>query len=224
MYAKRYSQTKTRGTIFALLLSAAIHLAVPLVFDLHSRIQRNGVHARLNVSFAPPVSELPPIQEDKGIATQSPESYFPETETSRFLGARPYHRVTNLIDLDTQPGIGTASYYFLNSEVDIPAEPLTLPSIVLPEQAFISKLSGKVRARVFIDPEGRVDFVVILESRPPYPPFEEIAINALKETRYLPAEISGQTVGSQKTVEVVFNPYEDSANEAETQSPFASGN
>lgn len=224
MYAERYSQIKTRSAIFALLLSAAIHLAVPLVFDSHSQIRRDGVQARLSVSFAPPVSELPPIQEGKTIATQSPESYFPETETSRLLGARPHHRVTNLIDLDTQPGIGTTSYYFLNSEVDIPAEPLTLPNIVLPEQAFISKLSGKVRARVYIDPEGRVDFIVILESRPPYPPFEEIAINALKETRYVPAELSGQTVGSQKTVEVVFNPYEDSANETGTQSPFASGN
>lgn len=224
MYAKQCSQTKAGGAIFALLLSAAIHLAVLLLFDLHPQFRRNGVHARLSVSFAPPVSELPPIQEGKSIATQSPESHFPETETSRLPGAYPHHRATNLIDLETRPGIGTASYYFLNNEVDIPAEPLTLPSIVLPEQAFISKLSGKVRARVYIDPEGRVDFIVILESRPPYSPFEEIAINALKETRYVPAELSGQTVGSQKTVEVVFNPYEDSANEAGTQSPFASGN
>ncbi len=101
--------------------------------------------------------------------------------------------------------------YLLGSEIDVPAEPISRPNIVYPEQAMLSRLAGRVRIRIFIDFEGRVNSLETLESQPPYPPFEEIALNALMETRFKPATRFGQPVNSQKIVEVLFNPYEDSA-------------
>jgi TonB family protein len=100
--------------------------------------------------------------------------------------------------------------YLLGSEIDVPAEPISRPNIVYPEQAMLSRLAGRVRIRIFIDFEGRVNSLETLESQPHYPPFEEIALNALMETRFKPATRFGQPVNSQKIVEVLFNPYEDS--------------
>jgi TonB family protein len=102
-----------------------------------------------------------------------------------------------------------APRYYRNSEVDIQAVPVSRGPLVFPELAFLSKLSGTVKARVYIGEDGAVESIQVVEVRPRKGIFEEAALEALRQVRYKPAEIAGQPVKSQKLVEVKFNPYED---------------
>ena len=81
--------------------------------------------------------------------------------------------------------------------------------LIYPEIAYLSKLEGGVRARVFISETGVVDSVEIIAARPRRGIFEEAALEALRQVRYKPAEISGERVKSQKLIEVKFNPRAD---------------
>ena len=100
-----------------------------------------------------------------------------------------------------------ADRYYRNSEVDVQAEPLVHGPLVLPEQVYLSKLSGTVRARVYIDEHGTVVSVDILDARPVRGVFEDAALEALSQVRYRAAILAGQAVKSQKLIEVKFDPY-----------------
>ncbi len=104
--------------------------------------------------------------------------------------------------------VPTSVRYYRNSEVDTPAVAISRGPLIFPEQAYVSKLRGMVKARVYIDEEGKVVSVQIVEAKPLGGVFEEAALEALRQLRYSPALIAGQAVKSQKLVEVEFNPYE----------------
>ena len=99
--------------------------------------------------------------------------------------------------------------YYRNREVDVQAVPVSSGPLVYPELAYLSKLRGMVRARIFISEEGVVESVEIVEVRPRRGVFEEAALEALRQVRYKPAEIRGAAVKSQKLIEVKFDPYQD---------------
>ena len=100
--------------------------------------------------------------------------------------------------------------YYRSREVDAQAVPVSSGPLVYPELAYLSKLHGAVRARVFISEEGVVDSVQVIDAKPRRGIFEEAALEALRQVRYKPAELGGVRVKSQKLIEVKFNPYEDS--------------
>ena len=102
-----------------------------------------------------------------------------------------------------------APRYYRSQEVDEQAVPLSTGPLVYPELAYLSKLRGTVRARVFISEEGVIESVQVVEVKPRRGIFEEAALEALRQVRYRPAQIAGTPVKSQKLIEVNFNPYED---------------
>jgi outer membrane biosynthesis protein TonB len=112
--------------------------------------------------------------------------------------------------LNTGNVLTAPAHYFLRDEVDVPAEPTSKPKLLFPERAFMSNLSGKVRARLFINESGTVDALDIIETTPRHQPFTDSATVALKETIFIPAMIAGRKVKSQRVVEVLFNAEEDS--------------
>lgn len=73
----------------------------------------------------------------------------------------------------------------------------------------MSALSGKVRVRLFINENGEVDGLEVVEIIPMHPPFADAAVSALKDTVFSPAMIRGRAVKSQRLIEVVFNAQED---------------
>lgn len=191
------------SAVIALLLSVAIHLGALLVIGPGFRggsILQPGQH--LN-SLAHAFASL-----NANLARESPGQPL-VTKTDDIQN----HLKIDGSEVPSSEKIASRNetVYLLGSEIDVPAEPISRPNIVYPEQAMLSRLAGRVRIRIFIDIEGRVNSLETLESQPPYPPFEEIALNALMETRFKPATRFGQPVNSQKIVEVLFNPYEDSA-------------
>jgi TonB family protein len=99
--------------------------------------------------------------------------------------------------------------YYRSREVDVQAVPVSSGPLVYPEIAYISKLHGTVRARVFISEDGVVESVQIVGVKPRRGIFEEAALEALRQVRYKPAEIAGSRVKSQKLIEVKFNPYDE---------------
>ena len=100
-----------------------------------------------------------------------------------------------------------AERYYRNSEVDVQAEPLVHGPLILPEQVYLSKVAGTIRARVYIDEQGTVVSVDIVHAHPVRGVFEEAALEALSQVRYRPAILAGQAVKSQKLIEVKFDPY-----------------
>ena len=100
--------------------------------------------------------------------------------------------------------------YYRSHEVDVQAVPVSSGPLVYPELAYVSKLRGMVRARVFISEEGLIESVQVVQVQPRRGIFEEAALEALRQVRYRPAEIAGARVKSQKLIEVKFDPYDES--------------
>ncbi len=159
--------------------------------DLSPGPWRHGVTPALRVTLtafhgdfgdAPPVTAAAPAQQRPGIAASRAQE---------------------------GSSLPLAPRYYRNSEVDTQAVPVSRGPLIYPELAFVSKLEGTVRARVFISEEGVVESIAIVEVRPRHGTFEEAAREALRQVRYKPAEIAGERVKSQKLIEVIFNPRED---------------
>jgi len=109
-----------------------------------------------------------------------------------------------------QPGssVPLVPRYYRSREVDVQAVPVSSGPLVYPEVAYVSKLRGTVRARVFISEDGIVESVQVVDVTPRRGIFEEAALEALRQVRYKPAEIGGNRVKSQKLIEVKFDPYD----------------
>jgi TonB family protein len=191
---------RDREVLLALVLSAGLHLLALLTLDLSPGDWRHGVRPALKVALVPAPLEAPPGP----VAEKSVE---------KALAKRPEKPVEKSAGIEareaqTGSSIPIAARYYKNSEVDIPATPLQRGPLIFPEHAYVSKLHGTVTARVYIDEDGRVASVDIVEIKPFGGIFEEAALEALRQVLYSPALLAGQTVKTQKVIQVVFDPYE----------------
>lgn len=192
-----------RDVLLALILSAGLHLLALLTLDLAPGDWRHGVRPALKVTLVPPPAEAAAAAEGPGSARPAPERPKPAKPAGNAGLEAPTAQAGS--------SVPTPVRFYRNSEVDTPAAPLSRGPLVFPEHAYVSKLRGTVRARVYIDEEGRVVSVEIVEVKPHGGIFEEAALEALRQVRYRPALLGGQPVKTQKTIEVTFNPYEEPA-------------
>lgn len=199
MHTSEPATPVTRSAVIAFLCSVAAHFGAIVLIGQDSHQALRATTAVLNILLTATMTRA---SDNDSAFSMDAERALPEPESATTAAEGEQRRSDTRIPPE-------APQYFPSSEVDVPAEPISRPNIVYPEHAMLSRLSGTVRARIFIDLDGRVNSIEILELRPPYVPFEEIAINALIETRFAPAKRFGKTVNSQKVVEVHFNPYED---------------
>lgn len=147
----------------------------------------------LQVSFAHPI---PPSALDNHIEAV-PTAPFPKTKPS----------ATSSTGLIPEVPAETDRYY-LSSEVDVRAEPLKMEPLVYPEQAYQMRIFGKVRLRVYINEEGNIDSIDVVEATPPGV-FEDAALKALLATKFSAALKNGNKVKNQKLMEINFDPYEN---------------
>jgi len=99
-----------------------------------------------------------------------------------------------------------AAYFNIN-EVDVRAEPVNDPPLRYPWVEYQQRLAGVVRFTLFINAQGGLDKVHLIDGTPPgY--FEEAALEAVTQLRFRPAMKNGRPVASQKTIDVVFDPNE----------------
>ena len=192
---------REREVLLALVLSAGLHLLALLTLDLSPGDWRHGVQPALKVALVPAPLEAPasPVVEK---AVERPVAKQAE---------RPLEKSAGIEAREAQSGssLPIPVRYYKSSEVDTPAMPLERGPLVFPEHAYVSKLRGTVKARIYIDEDGRVVSVDIVNVKPFGGIFEEAALEALRQVRYSPALLAGQTVKTQKLIEVVFDPYEE---------------
>lgn len=96
--------------------------------------------------------------------------------------------------------------YLGSSQVDERATPMQMAALVYPEKAYVNRIPGTVRLRLYISDEGRVDKADVLAASP-RGHFEQAALDAVRATRFRPARKDGRPVPSQKLIEVEFDPY-----------------
>jgi protein TonB len=99
--------------------------------------------------------------------------------------------------------------YFASNEVDSRAEPVNEVTLVYPLFPFERKMSGKVIISVFINERGGIDKLYVTSAAPPgY--FEDAAIKAVSALEFHPAFKDGVPVKNRKTIEIVFDPDDES--------------
>jgi len=204
----------TRKLIIGLAVSAAVHLLIVL-----------GISPR-NANYVPPLPlqvelrrEAPP--ERAGLlTTQQSSARFAERDAVTPAAASAQHPVP----LPAAATSGTQSAlpplanaplqlplpldkYYTAREVDVRAEQINEVNLVYPQLAYQMRVKGKVVLRIFINEQGDIDDVVILQASPTGT-FEETALTATLALRFKPAIKDGRNVKSLKTIEVTFDPYE----------------
>jgi protein TonB len=97
--------------------------------------------------------------------------------------------------------------YFSTREVDVGAEPSNEVLLHYPLLEYRQRLGGVVRFTLFINAQGGLDKVYLIDATPPGH-FEEAALEAVNKLQFTPARKNGREVKSRKTIEVVFNPSE----------------
>jgi TonB family protein len=184
---------------WAVALSVGVHALAAMTLDLAPGPWRHGLKPAFHVTLHSAPAEM--------VAEAKPAAVTAVKTTAR----RPAKREGGLPADASLPGssLPTAAHYYRNSEVDVRATPIEHGALVIPEHAYVSKLHGTVRARVYIDEAGTVRSVDIVEVHPFSGIFEQAALEALQQVRYAPARIAGRPVRSQKLIEVTFNPHED---------------
>ena len=192
---------RDREILLALVLSAGLHLLALLTLDLSPGDWRHGVRPALKVALVPAPLE--------GSAGPVVEKSVEKAVAKR--AEKPVEKSAGIEAREAQSGssMPTPVRWYRNSEVDTPATPLSRGPLVFPEHAYVSKLRGTVKARIYIDEEGRVVSVDIVEVKPHGGIFEEAALEALRQVLYSPALLASQPVKTQKLIEVTFNPYEE---------------
>lgn len=100
--------------------------------------------------------------------------------------------------------------YFQASELDVRAEPINEVLLRYPWLEYKRRMPGVVRFRLFINEQGGLDKVNLIDATPPGH-FEEAALDAVRKLEFSPARKYGRPVKSQKTIEVVFDPDDDAA-------------
>jgi len=106
--------------------------------------------------------------------------------------------------------------YFNIAEVDTRAEPINDVLLRYPWVEYQQRLTGVVRFALYINAQGTLDKVQLLEAVPPGH-FEEAAWEAVKKLQFNPARRNGRPVKSQKTIDVIFDPNEDFSKPIATQ-------
>lgn len=106
------------------------------------------------------------------------------------------------------PAFPLPNHYYRAGEIDEKAEPVDIPPLVYPEEAYLRRIEGTVVLRVFINASGTIDSVDLLSATPPGL-FEQSALDAVLATRFRPARLFGRPVNSQKTLEIRFDPAVD---------------
>ena len=97
--------------------------------------------------------------------------------------------------------------YYASGEVDKRAEPMNEVDLVYPLGAYQQRIRGTVRLDIFVNEQGGIDKVAVIDSKPPGV-FEEAALQAVAALKFSPAIKNGVPVKNRKAIEVTFDPYE----------------
>lgn len=151
-----------------------------------------------------PSSALAPVATTRPTELLEPAPMVESVDLPALADAHPGASLTRTFPrLDTQElrralGRGEAS-----ESADRPARPVSRPAPRYPSAARRNRTEGFVRVRLRVDPDGRVEDVVVVESEPPGV-FDRVALEAARRYRFEPATRNGQAVESTLEQRIVF--------------------
>ncbi len=188
----------TRALALGIAVSVAVHLLAVM-----------SVRPISSATLAPagPLRVLIVRESDPGGARAAPEARKQPSPGS--VAESAALRPAGAVPEAQGPGLPLDRYY-TSRELDVRAEPVNQPPLVDPQEAYQARTRGKVTLRVLINERGGVDGVAVLEAEP-RGVFEAAALEAAQALEFSPASLAGRAVKSQKTLEVVFDPYESIA-------------
>jgi len=137
----------------------------------------------------PPASPSRPAEPTTATAPPEPAEAPPAVRTPA-----PLATMTSSVDL---------TYY---SARDVDVHPRALREIVpeYPYAADRQRQSGKVRLQLKLEADGRVSDIDIVSATPPGQ-FEESALKAFRDVRFVPAQKNGRPVRAMVLIEVVYD-------------------
>jgi protein TonB len=142
----------------------------------------------------PPPSETPaaPVRPaELAPAAQSPE---PAAAPPAVRTPAPLVTMTSSVDLT----------YYSARDVDVPPHALREIEPEYPYAADRQRQSGKVRLQLKLEADGRVSDVDVVSATPPGL-FEESAVKAFQQARFVPAQKNGRPVRALVLIEVVYD-------------------
>ncbi len=116
---------------------------------------------------------------------------------------------------EDRPALPLLDYYYSSREVDVPAKAVGDALLVYPREALQLRVPGEVKLRLFIDEFGALVRPEVVSADPPGI-FEEAALQAVRGMRFSPARKHEQTVRSQRTVQITFDPDPPSLRQAQS--------
>lgn len=127
-------------------------------------------------------------------------------------------------DLEKTPGpilstsgfgipVAQAETYFKAADLDVRAEALNEARIIYPNEAVRARMTGQMKVEIYINREGRIDAVEIIEANPPGV-FDQAVLDAIRQIAFSPAQRGGLAVNSLKVIEVPLDPTREIATSA----------
>ena len=144
--------------------------------------------------------------------SRQPDATIAEATPDAGPAAAPRPDQLDAIPHSVGPGAGEKSLslpvpdtWYVSSELDVRAEPLTEVRLHYPEAVAGQPVAGRVRVRLFIDEVGIVRRIQIASSVPEGV-FDDAARAGWQDVRFRPARKNGVAVKSQKLIELTFQP------------------
>jgi len=134
------------------------------------------------VQSAPPAAAMP--QPAPAPASASPADSAPV----------PVAAITSSVDLN----------YYSARDLDVQPRALSKIEPDYPAEADRQRLSGKLRLQLMLEADGRVSDVEVVGANPP-DVFNESAIKAFRDARFVPAQKNGRLVRARVLIELVYD-------------------
>lgn len=145
--------------------------------------------------IAPPPPAAPNIAE-KPVATPVPAAAepAPQADGAPARAPAPEAALTSSVDLN----------YYTARELDVQPHALRIIRPDYPVEADRQRLSGSLRLQLKLEADGRVSDISVVSATPPGV-FEQSAIKAFRDARFVPAQKNGRPVRSLIVIEVVYD-------------------
>ena len=144
----------------------------------------------------PPPPAAPNVAE-KPVAPPAPAAAAgpaPQADGPPAHGPVPEAALTSSVDLN----------YYTARELDVQPHALRVIRPDYPVEADRQKLSGTLRLQLKLEADGRVSDLSVVSATPPGV-FEQSAIKAFRDARFVPAQKNGRPVRSLIVIEVVYD-------------------
>jgi TonB family protein len=169
--------------------------------------------ADISYIAADPTVAQPPLYhtETRALVRERQPAARPRSPSEAFLRPKePMLTPAATAQASPSPRLLADSYFGIN-DVEVRAEPMNDVLLHYPSMAYIRRISGVVQFRLLISARGELEKFELIKAEPPGI-FERAASDAVKQLKFSPAVKYGRPVKSEKTIDVVFDPYPGSSN------------